>query len=71
MDLLSAVKPRACLLVSDQPMTPEGVKTAKSDKTVTEKYLRFEGIYKPPCTTLDKTTRNSKTIVSEFYFRFS
>jgi AMP nucleosidase len=29
----------ALLLVSDQPMTPEGVKTARSDKTVTEKYL--------------------------------
>ena len=31
----------ALLLVSDQPMTPEGVKTAKSDKTVTEKYLEM------------------------------
>jgi AMP nucleosidase len=30
----------ALLLVSDNPMTPEGVKTAKSDKTVTEKYVR-------------------------------
>jgi len=29
----------ALLLVSDQPMTPEGVKTAKSDKTVTAKYV--------------------------------
>jgi AMP nucleosidase len=29
----------ALLLVSDQPMTPEGVKTAKSDRTVTEKFL--------------------------------
>ena len=30
----------ALLLVSDSPMTPEGVKTSRSDKTVTEKYGR-------------------------------
>lgn len=29
----------ALLLLSDQPMEPEGVKTAKSDLTVTEKYV--------------------------------
>jgi AMP nucleosidase len=29
----------ALLLVSDQPMTPSGVKTSKSDKKVTQKYL--------------------------------
>ncbi len=29
----------ALLLVSDQPMIPEGVKTAESDKVVTEKYV--------------------------------
>ena len=29
----------ALLLVSDQPMVPEGVKTAKSDTTVTKKYV--------------------------------
>ena len=29
----------ALLLVSDQPMTPEGVKTAESDKRVDEKYV--------------------------------
>ena len=29
----------ALLLVSDQPMTPEGIKTAESDKQVTKKYL--------------------------------
>jgi len=29
----------ALLLVSDNPMTPEGVKTSKSDKSVTEKYV--------------------------------
>ena len=29
----------ALLLVSDNPMTPEGVKTSKSDKTVTEKFV--------------------------------
>jgi AMP nucleosidase len=29
----------ALLLVSDSPMTPEGVKTSRSDKTVTEKYV--------------------------------
>ena len=31
----------ALLLVSDQPMTPSGVKTAVSDKRVTEKYLEM------------------------------
>jgi AMP nucleosidase len=31
----------ALLLVSDNPTAPEGVKTAKSDKTVTEKYARM------------------------------
>jgi AMP nucleosidase len=30
----------ALLLVSDSPMTPEGVKTARSDRTVTEKFVR-------------------------------
>ena len=30
----------ALLLVSDQPMTPEGVKTADSDRQVNEKYVR-------------------------------
>ncbi len=30
----------ALLLVSDQPMIPEGVKTEKSDKNVTEKYVQ-------------------------------
>jgi len=30
----------ALLLVSDNPMTPEGVKTSKSDKTVTEKFVK-------------------------------
>lgn len=30
----------ALLLVSDNPMTPEGVKTAKSDRSVTEQYVR-------------------------------
>jgi AMP nucleosidase len=29
----------ALLLISDQPMTPEGVKTARSDMGVTQKYL--------------------------------
>jgi AMP nucleosidase len=29
----------ALLLVSDNPMTPEGVKTSKSDKAVTEQYV--------------------------------
>jgi AMP nucleosidase len=29
----------ALLLVSDQPMIPEGIKTAESDKKVTQKYL--------------------------------
>ncbi|HTO15209.1 MAG TPA: AMP nucleosidase [Edaphocola sp.] len=29
----------ALLLVSDQPMTPDGVKTSKSDKTVTRKFV--------------------------------
>jgi AMP nucleosidase len=31
----------ALLLVSDQPMTPEGVKTADSDKKVTDKYVEM------------------------------
>ena len=31
----------ALLLVSDQPMTPEGVKTARSDKGVTQTYLEM------------------------------
>jgi AMP nucleosidase len=31
----------ALLLVSDQPMTPQGVKTARSDKSVTQKYLEM------------------------------
>ena len=30
----------ALLLVSDNPMTPEGVKTTRSDRAVTEKYVR-------------------------------
>ena len=30
----------ALLLVSDNPMTPEGVKTTQSDKSVTEKYVQ-------------------------------
>jgi AMP nucleosidase len=30
----------ALLLVSDSPMTPEGVKTSRSDRTVTEKFVR-------------------------------
>jgi AMP nucleosidase len=30
----------ALLLVSDNPMTPEGVKTAKSDSAVTERFVR-------------------------------
>jgi AMP nucleosidase len=30
----------ALLLVSDSPMTPEGVKSSRSDKSVTERYVR-------------------------------
>jgi AMP nucleosidase len=30
----------ALLLVSDSPMTPEGVKTSRSDRSVTEKYVK-------------------------------
>jgi AMP nucleosidase len=30
----------ALLLVSDSPMTPEGVKTVRSDKAVTERFVR-------------------------------
>ena len=30
----------ALLLVSDQPMIPEGVKTEESDKKVTQEYVR-------------------------------
>lgn len=32
----------ALLLVSDQPMIPEGVKTAKSDKLVTDKFVDLQ-----------------------------
>ena len=35
----NAIPKGALLLVSDNPMTPEGVKTARSDKEVTEKFL--------------------------------
>jgi AMP nucleosidase len=31
----------ALLLVSDQPMIPEGIKTERSDKQVTEKYAHL------------------------------
>ena len=30
----------ALLLVSDQPMTPEGIKTSESDKKVTSEYVK-------------------------------
>jgi AMP nucleosidase len=30
----------ALLLVSDSPMTPDGVKTARSDRTVTHSYVK-------------------------------
>jgi AMP nucleosidase len=30
----------ALLLVSDSPMTPQGVKTSRSDKSVTERYVQ-------------------------------
>jgi AMP nucleosidase len=30
----------ALLLVSDNPMTPDGVKTSRSDRSVTEKFVR-------------------------------
>ncbi len=35
----NAIPKGALLLVSDNPMTPEGVKTARSDKEVTERFL--------------------------------
>jgi len=35
----NAIPTGALLLVSDQPMTPEGVKTAESDKRVDEQYV--------------------------------
>lgn len=31
----------ALLLVSDQPMTPEGIKTSESDKKVTSEYVKY------------------------------
>lgn len=37
---VNSIPKGALLLVSDNPMTPEGVKTARSDRTVTEKYVR-------------------------------
>lgn len=35
----NAIPTGALLLVSDQPMVPEGVKTAQSDETVTQKFV--------------------------------
>ena len=40
MGFVNHIPKGALLLVSDSPMTPEGVKTTKSDKAVTEKYVR-------------------------------
>jgi len=37
---VNSIPKGALLLVSDNPMTPEGVKTAASDHTVTEKFVR-------------------------------
>jgi AMP nucleosidase len=37
---LNHIPKGALLLVSDSPMTPEGVKTSKSDVAVTERYVR-------------------------------
>jgi len=38
---LSTTYPRVrCFLVSDSPMTPEGVKTGRSDSSVNERYVR-------------------------------
>lgn len=37
---VNSIPKGALLLVSDNPMTPEGVKTARSDRAVTEKYVR-------------------------------
>jgi AMP nucleosidase len=34
------VQKGALLLVSDSPMAPEGVKTSRGDKAVTERYVR-------------------------------
>lgn len=36
----------ALLLVSDNPMTPDGVKTTRSDQTVTEQYAKLQGMQK-------------------------
>ena len=37
---VNSIPKGALLLVSDNPMVPEGVKTSKSDKKVTEKFVR-------------------------------
>jgi len=37
---VNSIPKGALLLVSDNPMTPEGVKTAASDKAVTEQFVR-------------------------------
>lgn len=37
---INGISHGALLLVSDNPMSPEGVKTSKSDVTVTEKYVK-------------------------------
>jgi AMP nucleosidase len=36
----NAIPKGALLLVSDNPMTPEGVKTSASDQTVTERFVK-------------------------------
>jgi AMP nucleosidase len=37
---VNSIPKGALLLVSDNPMVPEGVKTSKSDKSVTEKFVQ-------------------------------
>ncbi len=37
---VNSIPKGALLLVSDSPMTPEGVKTSESDKLITEKFVR-------------------------------
>lgn len=55
----------ALLLISDQPMTPEGIKTAKSDKKVTKEYLEMH--LKIGVDALKELINNSLT-VKHLYF---
>ena len=58
----------ALLLVSDQPMVPEGVKTEASDKTITNEYV--EEHLKIGIDSLKQLINNGLT-VKHLYFDYS